>query len=84
MIKEFVDGNKKVSVEIRNGFALISQYSLGYGGKWMKQGHIFVPEKLRHLTSLALDGGDSAASEQFPTPEVLSTLQGESTPAHRR
>jgi hypothetical protein len=36
------------------------------------------------LTPLALDGGDSAASEQFPTPEVLSTLQGESTPAHRK
>ena len=35
-------------------------------------------------TPLALDGGDSAASEQFPTPEVLSTLQGESTPAHRK
>ena len=34
--------------------------------------------------TLALDGGDSAASEQFPTPEVLSTLQGESTPAHRK
>ena len=38
----------------------------------------------RGLTPLALDGGDSAASEQFPTPEVLSTLQGESTPAHRK
>ncbi len=36
------------------------------------------------LTPLALDGGDSAASEQFPTPEILSTLQGESTPAHRK
>jgi len=36
------------------------------------------------LTPLALDGGESAASEQFPTPEVLSTLQGESTPAHRK
>lgn len=31
-----------------------------------------------------LDGVDSAASKQFPTPEVLSTLQGESTPAHRK
>ena len=39
---------------------------------------------VRHLTPLALDGGDSAASEQFPTPEVLSTLQGESNPAHRK
>jgi len=38
----------------------------------------------QRLTPLALDGGDSAASEQFPTPEVLSTLQGESTPAHRK
>ncbi len=37
-----------------------------------------------NLTPLALDGGNSAASEQFPTPEVLSTLQGESTPAHRK
>ena len=35
-------------------------------------------------TPLALDGGDSAASEQFPAPEVLSTLRGESTPAHRK
>jgi hypothetical protein len=34
--------------------------------------------------TLALDGGDSAASEQLSTPEVLSTLQGESTPAHRQ
>ena len=33
---------------------------------------------------LALDGGDSAASKQLSTPEVLSTLQGESTPAHRK
>ena len=36
------------------------------------------------LTPLALDGGNSAASEQLSTPEVLSTLQGESTPAHRK
>lgn len=36
------------------------------------------------LTPLALDGGDSAASEQLSTPEVLSALQGESTPAHRK
>ena len=36
------------------------------------------------LTPLALDGGDSAASKQLSTPEVLSTLQGESTPAHRK
>jgi hypothetical protein len=35
-------------------------------------------------TPLALDGGDSAASEQLSTPEVLSTLQGESTPARRK
>lgn len=41
-------------------------------------------EQERHLTPLALDGWESAASEQFPTPEVLSTLQGESTPAHRK
>jgi len=45
---------------------------------------VFVFERLAHLTPLALDGGDSAASKQFPTPEVLSTLQGESTPAHRK
>ena len=31
-----------------------------------------------------LNGGDSAASEQLSTPEVLSTLQGESTSAHRK
>ena len=43
-----------------------------------------VESSIRLLTPLALDGGDSAASEQFPTPEVLSTLQGESTPAHRK
>ena len=36
------------------------------------------------LTPLALDGGDSAASKQLSTPEVLSTLQGESNPAHRK
>ena len=38
----------------------------------------------RHLTPLALDGGDSAALQALSTPEVLSTLQGESTPAHRK
>lgn len=43
-----------------------------------------VEELVGSRTPLALDGGDSAASEQFPTPEVLSTLQGESTPAHRK
>ena len=43
-----------------------------------------VESSIRLLTPLALDGGDSAASEQFPTPEVLSTLQGESNPAHRK
>ena len=38
----------------------------------------------RGLTPLALDGGDSAAQQALFTPEVLSTLQGESTPAHRK
>ena len=38
----------------------------------------------RGLTLPAPDGGDSAASEQLSTPEVLSTLQGESNPAHRK
>ena len=38
----------------------------------------------RHLTPLALDGGDSADQQALSTPEVLSTLQGESTPAHRK
>ena len=41
-------------------------------------------EAERSPTQPAPDGGDSAASEQFPTPEVLSTLQGESNPAHRK
>ena len=36
------------------------------------------------LTPLALDGGDSAALQALSTPEVLSTLQGESNPAHRK
>lgn len=36
------------------------------------------------LIPLALDGGDSAASQAVSAPEVLSTLQGESTPAHRK
>lgn len=36
------------------------------------------------LTPLALDGGDSAALQALSTLEVLSTLQGESTPAHRK
>ena len=35
-------------------------------------------------TPLALDGGDSAALQALSTPEVLSTLQGKSTPAHRK
>ena len=41
-------------------------------------------EAERSPTQHVPDAGDSAASEQFPTPEVLSTLQGESTPAHRK
>lgn len=44
----------------------------------------FLAHKSRHLTPLALDGGDSAALQALSTPEVLSTLQGESTPAHRK
>jgi hypothetical protein len=43
-----------------------------------------LPELLRHLTPLALDGGDSAVFQALSTPEVLSTLQSESTPAHRK
>lgn len=39
---------------------------------------------IRWLTKRALDGGDSAASQAVSTPEVLSTLQGESTPARRK
>jgi hypothetical protein len=35
-------------------------------------------------TPLALDGGDSAASEQLSTPEVLSPSPMDSTPAHRK
>ena len=46
------------------------------------ESHVEIP--LRHLTPLALDGGDSAALQALSTPEVLSTLQGESTPAHRK
>ena len=38
----------------------------------------------QRLTPLALDGGDSAALQALSTPEVLSTLQSESTPAHRK
>ena len=34
-------------------------------------------------TPLVLDGGDSAALQALSTPEVLSTLQGEFTPANR-
>jgi len=39
---------------------------------------------IRLLTPLALDGGDSPAQQALFSPEVLSTLQGESTPAHRK
>ena len=46
------------------------------------RGHIVI--NVRRPTPLALDGGDSVAFEQLSTPEVLSTLQGESTPAHRK
>lgn len=35
-------------------------------------------------TKRALDGGDSAASQAVSTPEVLSTLPSESTPARRK
>jgi N6-adenosine-specific RNA methylase IME4 len=43
-----------------------------------------VEGSIRLLTPLALDGGDSAALQALSTPEVLSILQGESTPAHRK
>jgi N6-adenosine-specific RNA methylase IME4 len=59
------------------------RFRLGWDS-WGNQIGSHVEMPLRHLTPLALDGGDSAASEQFPTPEVLSTLQGDSTPAHRK
>lgn len=59
------------------------QYDCNYNGRWGSCGK-FVSKYSRHLTPLALDGGDSASSEQLSTPEVLSTLQGESTPAHRK
>ena len=39
---------------------------------------------IQQLTQRALDGGDSAALQALSTPEVLSTLQGESNPAHRK
>ena len=48
---------------------------------WLKENGFQI---VSGLTPLALDGGDSAVSEQLSTPEVLSTLQGESTPAHRK
>ena len=38
----------------------------------------------RGLTLPAPDGGDSPAQQALFSPEVLSTLQGESTPAHRK
>ena len=41
-------------------------------------------EQRRGITPLALDGGDSAASQALSQPDFLSTLQGESTPAHRK
>ena len=41
-------------------------------------------EAERSPTQHALDGGDSAALQALSTPEVLSTLQGESTAAHRK
>ena len=43
-----------------------------------------VEGSIRLPTPLALDGGDSAALQALSTPEVLSTLQGEFTPAHRK
>lgn len=52
--------------------------------KYIYWSNFYEGRRLRLLTPLALDGGDSAASEQLSTPEVLSTLQGESTPAHRK
>ena len=43
-----------------------------------------VEEIISSRTPLALDGGDSAALQALSTPEVLSNLHGESTPAHRK
>ena len=37
-----------------------------------------LPKPPSKLTPLVLDGGDSAAQQALFTPEVLSTLQGES------
>ena len=60
-------------------------YDEGYGAEFRPaMQNVLVAFNNRGLTPLALDGGNSAASEQLSTPEVLSTLQGESTPAHRK
>ena len=53
---------------------------------WEKgyEGDVTIRRIERGLTPLALDGGDSPRLPGFSTPEVLSTLQGESNPAHRK
>lgn len=43
-----------------------------------------LPDTERGLTKHALDGGDSAAFQALSTPEILSTLPSESTPARRK
>ena len=52
--------------------------------EWKVDANEFDDMGEQHLTPLALDGGDSAALQALSTPEVLSTLQGESNPAHRK
>ena len=52
--------------------------------EWKVDANEFDDMGEQRLTPLALDGGDSAALQALSTPEVLSTLQGESNPAHRK
>lgn len=65
------------------GSEMVAHKINGHDGPTMCSVQIFLhcQKCVSHLTPLALDGGDSSAFEIEFTPEVLSTLQGESTPA---
>ena len=56
------------------------QFTLSTGIKYTGSQFVYCPFCGRHLTPLALDGGDSAARQAESTPEVDSIGGADSTP----
>ena len=82
---------EKVVEEYIDVLIMLNQMKIIFGitDEEVENGKVFMLARLKNYiesrrTPLALDGGDSAAFQALSTPEVLSTLQGESTPATRK